>query len=441
MYKNKRLSVTIFLIIFIMLSVNIVNAEEEIVVEWQKTYGKELLDTASDFTRTIGGGYLIIGTHRDNYQSPNKIIWLIKISEDGTMIWNQTYIGNSDSMGYGISQTSDLGYILVAEQTETKGPDDWPPDLWLIKTDSIGNIEWNKTYGGDDIDECYRVIQTNDAGYLAVGGSCSYAIGGRDGWILKTDSNGEELWNKSFGGLSYDVFSEVKQLIDSSILLAGTSITDNKKDFWFIKTDKNGNISWEKTYDKGHDETLNSFIQTIDAGYLLIGKRIEYYGDDSDAYIIKTDSEGNEIWNQTYGGSKSEGFTTADITSDGGYIFTGYTFTNSNGSMDLWVVKTDEEGNKQWEKTVGGEDMDSGGKILQTDDEGYIITGYTKSYGAGNEDIWVLKLNKNSTINNEPDKPEKNGKEKSKGIPGFLLTTVIIAIAILIFINKKKKIS
>ena len=298
--------------------------------------------------------------------------------------------GGGDDGGFSVEQTTDGGYIITGYTWSYGNGEE---DIWLIKTDGQGNEEWNQTFGGSDGDIGYSVKQTTDGGYVVTGNTDSFGNGERDIWLIKTDGQGNEEWNQTFGGSEDDGGLYVEQTMDGGYIITGyLSNDENNYDVRLIKTDGQGNEEWNRTFGGGIGYSVK---QTTDGGYVIIGGTQSFGsgGSDSDVWLIKTDSQGNEEWNQTFGGG---GGHSVKQTNDGGYVVIGGTDSEEN----VWLIKTDSQGNEEWNKTYGGSEDDHGISGEQTSDGGYIITGSTRSYNRGRYDVYLIKTDPNG--NTEP---------------------------------------
>jgi len=303
-------------------------------------------------------------------------------------LWTRTYGGTGDDFVNSVVRADDGGYALAGGTWSYGGPTE---AFWLVKTDSAGNQLWNKTYGGDN-DECYSMVQTSDGGYALAGRT---HLGNSDFWLVKTDSTGYMEWNKFYGGTGSDEANSLIQTSDGGYALAGQTVSYGANyiaiDYYLVKTDASGNMQWNKTYGGGNWDRARSMIQTSDGGYALAGDTGFYSADDSDIWLVKTDSFGNQLWNRTYGGAGDDECSSIVQTQDGGYAFAGFTYSSGAGLADIWLVKTGSSGAAQWNKTYGGTHYDGSYCVLQTPDGGYALAGDTESFGAGDGDFWLVK--------------------------------------------------
>jgi hypothetical protein len=294
--------------------------------------------------------------------------------------WEKTY-GSLPGYGHFVQQTSDGGYIATGVIYTTSGTN---AEVYLVKTDANGNAMWTQTYGTVASDVGHCVQQTSDGGYIIAGMYSGHAL-----WLIKTDSNGIQQWNNVFTSLGIDAAYSVQQTTDGGyILVGGYHYSTIQYDVWLIKTNANGAKQWDQKIGAGA-ELGYCIRQTSDGGYIITGATA-YGAGMSDVYLIKTDAGGNPTWTQTFGGtSVDEGYSVRQ-TSDGGYIITGGTVSFGAGNSDVYLIKTDASGNPTWTQTFGGTNHDYGSSVRQTSDGGYIIGGFTFSFGSGS-DIYLIK--------------------------------------------------
>ena len=373
--------------------------------EWNMTFGGTGYDSARAVQQTFDGGYILAGD-TDSYGLGDSDVLLVKIDSNGNERWNKTFGGTFNDRARSIQQTADGGYIFVGE-TFSYGAG--RSDFWLVKTDSNGAKQWDKTFGGASDEWAYSVQQTADGGYILAGNTYSYGAGGSDFWLVKTDSIGTMQWDRTFGGTGYDYAYSVQQTADEGYILTGitNSYGAGNWDFWLVKTDSNGTEQWNKTFGGADEDRSYSVKQTSDGGYILAGFTGPYAAD-SDAWLVKTDSNGTELWNTTFGGLGRDEAHSVLQTPDGGYILAGFTCSYGAGGADVWLVKTDSNGTELWNTTFGGTSGDLAYSIQQTTDGGYIIAGVTYSYGAGSGDFWLIKVKGEPTEPIFDTEPSKN---------------------------------
>ncbi len=359
-------------------------------ISFAKTYGGTSYDYAYSVQQTSDGGYIVAG-YTGSFGAGGWDIFLIKTYANGNVQWAKTYGGIDFDFAYSVQQTSDGGYI-VAGDTRSFGAGYY--DIFLIKTDANGNVQWAKTYGGTNDDRASSVQQTSDGGYIVAGHTFSFGAGSYDIFLIKTDANGNVIWAKTYGGTDYDWASSVQQTSDGGYIVAGGTRSFGAGDIFLIKTDANGNVIWAKTYG---GTSAYSVQQTSDGGYIVAGAT-GFGAGGSDIFLIKTDANGNVIWAKTYGGISDDYAHSVQQTSDGGYIVAGHTFSFGVINVDIFLIKTDANGNVIWAKTYGGTSWDDASSVQQTSDGGYIVAGYIDSLGAGDDNFFLIKTDANGNI-------------------------------------------
>jgi len=309
-------------------------------------------------------------------------------------MWTNTIGETGGELGESVQQTADGGYIITGA-TSSYGAG--AEDIWLVKTDANGDTVWTKTFGGNDYDGGYSVQQTNDGGYIVAGriwsGNSRYDI-----WLSKTDNIGNTLWTKIFGGDNDDIANSVRQTSDDGYIITGVINTPGfGNDVWLAKTDTNGDTMWTKTIGGSEGDGGNSVRQTSDGGYVIAGYTRSRGGGMNDIWLIKTDANGDTLWTNTFGGGSNDNAFCIQQTVDDGYIISGVTDSFGAGGSDVWVVRTDASGGALWTETFGESGGDYGYSVLQASDGGYIIAGRLSS------DVLLIKLDSDvSAIDETP---------------------------------------
>ena len=294
-------------------------------------------------------------------------------------------------------------------------------EVYLIKTDSLGDSLWTNTFGGTGEEMGNFVQQTTDGGYIIIGNSFpSPPYGGLKTYLVKINEFGNEQWYKhfDFGVMQHTGYS-VKQTSDGGYILCGWyTVGYYDSDMYLMKTDSLGDTLWTNSYGGSYEEYAISMDITTDGGYVICGYT---RGGDSDVYLIKTNGSGTEQWSQTFGGNWGEDEAySVQQTSDEGFIICGTTNSFGNGGYDIYLIKTDSAGVEQWNKTYGGANRDVGYSAKQTSDGGFIICGYTQSFGNGNDDVYLIKTDGNGNVTSTFNIPTPNPNRKLESIVDVL---------------------
>lgn len=391
---------------------------------WTKTYGGDSLDIGYWIEQTSEGGYIITGgTSSFGIGTPNNSnVYLIKTNASGDTLWTKTFGGDSWDGGLSVQQTSDGGYIIVG-LTRSFGASS--NDVYLIKTNANGDTLWTRTYGGESNDIGRSVRETYDKGYIITGYTgymLQYNL-----YLIKTDSFGNKLWQKAFGDSGWTEGFSVEECADSGYIVTGTttSLGAGGYDVYLIRTNAQGDTLWTKTYGGAQTDVGFSVKQTSDEGFIISGWTYLSREHGIDVYLIKTDSDGDTLWTRTYGDSsrKWEVGYSVQQTTDGGYIIGGCTNYSGYDMSDVYIIKTDVNGDTLWTATYGGANDDYGYLVQQTSDEGYIIAGYTESFGAGSQ-IYIIKINPEVSV--EEKNPFRKPVEISKIKPNPFKDKVLI---------------
>ncbi len=259
-------------------------------------------------------------------------------------------------------------------------------------------LKWEKVFGQNKIDMAYATCQTSDGGYIVTGKSVpiyNYGTQYFDATLLKLDSQGLLQWQRFYGGSGDDCGSAVLQTSEGGYIMAGITqkpfSSKANTDVYLVKTDASGRKQWEKYYGGEGDDTAASIRQTGEGDYIITGETVSPENGNVDVYLIKVNKDGNKVWEKIFGGYETDSGTYVRNTRDGGYIVAGKTFSPATGGYDVYLVKTDAEGKKLWEKNYGGKGWDTASMVEQTSDGGFIVTGQTSSYRDGNFDLYLLK--------------------------------------------------
>ncbi|MBN2383127.1 hypothetical protein JXQ70_09620 [bacterium] len=372
------------------------SSETEPIITFSATFGWASTDIGYSVQQTSDGGY-IIGGWTNSFGAGDCDVYLIKTDRYGHMTWSRTFGGPEADYGHSVRQLSDGGYVIAGE-THSFGAGS--SDIYLIRTDENGHELWSRTYGGESEEWGMSVQESCAGGFIMVGSTYSYGSGMHDVYLIKTDDRGNELWSKIFGGVNDDQGWSVQETNDRGYIITGMcgfSHMTYKENVYLIKTDDQGNELWSKMYGGKKEECGMSVQQTVDNGYIILGRTKSYGVGYSDFYLIKTDELGNECWSRTFGGEGAEwGYSVQQI--EDGFILIGSKDYMEAYGAEILFIKTDERGNELWTRTFGGYMHECGYSGQQTSDGGYIIVGGTNSFGAGSHDVYMIKTDQDGNI-------------------------------------------
>ena len=351
------------------------------------TFGFNYVDDAGhSILQTADSGYVILGSTGNN-------VSLIKTDYKGIEQWNHNYGGSEIDYARHILQTSDGGYI-ISGTTESYGFGG--SDIWLIKTNPTGFMEWDAYFGGINTDQGRSIQQMTDGGYIIIGNSDFSGNGDQDIWLIRTNSQGDSLWTKTFGGDGLELGADVQILEDGGFILLGSteSFGNGSSDIWLIKTDSQGDTTWTKTFGDNSSDYGKSILKTPDEGYIIRGVTESFGYGNTALVLIKIDSTGNKIWDNAFGGSDGAGGNALGESNDGGHILICHSYALEKSAYDIRLIKIDGSGSVDWDKTFGGITDNYGFSVLQTFDGGYALTGSIGILGDGDinhSDIWLIK--------------------------------------------------
>jgi len=400
--------------------------------DWAADLGGNREEIFYDVVQTSDGGYVAAGMTKR--MSNTEDVYVVKLSSSGDVVWEHNYGGPKIDFAKSIRQTSDGGYIIGGG---TRSFDVGVIDYYILKLDSSGNLQWDKHYGSRQTDICESIIQTSDGGYIAAGQSWLNIIDGNV-YIIKLDSSGNKQWDKSIGGGLEDGAYDIRQTSDNGYVIAGytRSNGDGSYDVYVIKTDSNGNVKWTSSFGGNNDDQAYSIVQQRD-GYVVTGhSKSKNVLANSDVYVIKLDLEGKKVWEKFFGASDTiEESRSIQNTRDGGYIIVGKTNQYTYGANDVYLLKLDSDGNEQWSQVFGGENDDYGYSVAQTSDGGFILAGQTKSFGTGGN-AYIIKTEVPSSSRNTGNGGQRDIPEYGSPSIGVLFSLMVLLTAGLVMRNR-----
>jgi hypothetical protein len=367
---------------------------------WVRTYGGKSVDLARCVRQVHDGGFVLAGM-TSSFGLGESSMYLVRTDSNGIHLWSNTYGGGNISQAYAVRETADKGFALLG-YTNSAGGGGY--DMFLVKTDSSGQLLWSKTYGGKDWDFGYGMEVLQDGGFILCGETSSFSNGGSDVYVVRTNSVGDTLWTRHYGGAGTDIGYSVASQQDSSYVVVGeTTSAAGDLDALCLRYDTKGNLLAAKTYGGAGDDLLNEVTVARDKGLLMIGSSNSApNAGDFDLYEVKADSTGQKLWSNTQGGSASDRGYGIRETRLGDLDVVGYSDSyNGLGGRGMLILRLMQNGG--WQITgasFGGIADEEGYSVALTQTGGVVYAGYTTSFGQGLQDMYFVKIKNDSIVPN-----------------------------------------
>jgi hypothetical protein len=351
--------------------------------QWQRTYGGSRNDFGYAVVQTRDSGFIVTG-YTTSRGAGHKDVYLLKTSALGDTQWSRVYGGANDDIGWSVAQTYDGGYIIAGETYSFGAGQN---DVYLIKTNAAGDTQWTRTYGSSLFDAGYSVRQTLDSGFVVAG--YTYGSNMFDMYLVKTNSSGDTLWTATLGDVNDDKAYCIRQTSDRGYIVTGYHSPDqNHSDIYLVRVDAGGHQVWAKSYLATAHSAGYAVMQTP-GGYIVAG--FSGAATQEDVQLVKTDTGGENPQYASFGGAGTELAYDARLLPDGGCIIAGMTNSFGSGGADLWLVRTDSLEDSLWTRTYGGLRDDQGTSVSPCFDGGFIVAGWTRSFGVESTDVFMVK--------------------------------------------------
>ena len=355
---------------------------------FSKLYGStEKNESGHSVLQNMDSNFVVLG-------SVDNDILLMEADNKGQVIWSQSYGGSQGlDEAHHIKQTNDGGYVISGS---TRSYGFGGSDIWLIKSGPNGLIEWNTYIGTEHNEKGGQVIQTEDGGFLVIGNLINEQEQDSDVWLIKTNSQGDSIWTKSYGGDGDEFGSDIIKIENNGYILLGStsSYGNNDLDILMIKIDDEGEEQWIRNYGIGSDDIGQAIVQTRDGGY-MVQFLVESYGYGNLATgLMKLNSEGDVLWTNAFGGTVNTMSKMFSKINSNEYISVCSQIDYSSNTSNTWMIKIDDEGEIIWERIFGKLGKDDGFSTIPTFDGGFIFTGRSNSLVDDDEnlfDLWLLK--------------------------------------------------
>ncbi len=357
---------------------------------WEKTYGGNGDDRAF-YAANAEDGYIVVGSSTSAEQGKTAA-WALRLDPDGNAVWNQTYSYDAGSEFRNVLSL-DNGFLLVGNVFLPSGK----VEGYVMKIDKAGTPQWNLTLKArEGVNKLFSAARTAQ-NFVLVGLSESTDTENSSVWLVKISADGNIIWNRTYPGLGEAAGRAVTQAQDGSLMVAGyNDYTGNGNyDFLVLKVDSDGNVIWNKIYGGEQSDKAYAIAATAN-GCVVAGDTRSKGAGDSDAYVGRIDLDGNLLWEQTVGGTGFDTPTCLTPAQDGGYLVGGITFSFGNGQRDFWLFKVDDAGKVLWSCTVGRSGYEEAYAVVDAGGNQYVLAGWTNSIAQGRYDFYVVKVQVNA---------------------------------------------
>ncbi|MFX0039266.1 MAG: hypothetical protein ACFFCY_11815 [Promethearchaeota archaeon] len=425
--------------------------QTELITLWNLTYGGDYIDTAQSIIKCTTGGYAITGWTNSS-GAGDYDIWVVRLTNNGTLIWNYTYGGIGEDKGFQIIESSSGGFAIVSTYYNTTALYN-NNDLYVIRLANDGNIIWNKTYSGPDqnatsiVSDLGRsIVECPNGDFLVAGATLNNAVEQNNGdiWLVRLTPSGNIIWQKRYHNRITDRCYEPHSLVrckDGGFAIVGyTYNSTTSNDIWLIRIDNNGDPIWNKTIGTSDYDRPEGIVECKNGDFGIIANSKGFGVGLNDAWVIRTDLAGNQLWNQSFGGNSEDGGSQILEMPDDGFAVVGSTHSFDIGGGDLWLLRMDQNGTLLWNHTIGDPYGNGGATFVYEDNNTYICAGSTIRVGVPFQDMWVVKVHINII-------PHSNGTPNGDipwhiwiTIVGIIIISVVSVIIIWRYFRKKARV-
>jgi hypothetical protein len=377
-----------WILLLFLLIVGKISAQDSLFI---RSYGLPGYNYGEKVMQLADSAFIILGNK--NGFIGNTDIYLVRTNKFGNLVWDKAYGGVEVNWAEDLIKTYDNGYVIAGYMSIPENNNDY--NIMLLKTDSAGNLQWMKNFGGNDWDLAHSLVETPDSGFMITGETYSYENGNNDIFLLKTNKNGDSLWMKNYGGLKMDIGHDISSCDDGNFIITActNSFGHGGYDAYILKISPEGDTIWTKTIGDTLDDKAFAGIETFDHNFVFTGSTYNYNALALDGLLLKTDSVGHPFVHNVYGGNTNEEFYDIAENSKHQYIMAGYSESYGyGGSQDFYVVLTDIDGWFITGPTYGYEGIDAANACTTTITNGFAVTGTSESLGPGLTNILLVKF-------------------------------------------------